>query len=81
MRSWPPRSPDLNPLDFYLWGHLKALVYATPVPDEEFLRARIVEGCDTIRHSPGIYQLIRDSMRRRVDACILAKGGHFEHLI
>lgn len=19
----PPRSPDLNPLDFYLWGHLK----------------------------------------------------------
>jgi hypothetical protein len=23
----PPRSPDLNPCDFYLWGHLKALVY------------------------------------------------------
>ncbi|KAJ4444692.1 hypothetical protein ANN_06489 [Periplaneta americana] len=21
--AWPPRSPDLNPLDFYLWGHLK----------------------------------------------------------
>ncbi|KAJ4449220.1 hypothetical protein ANN_00617 [Periplaneta americana] len=20
--AWPPRSPDLNPLDFYLWGHL-----------------------------------------------------------
>ena len=20
---WPARSPDLNPLDFYLWGHLK----------------------------------------------------------
>lgn len=18
--SWPPRSPDLNPCDFYLWG-------------------------------------------------------------
>ena len=52
---WPPRSPDLNPLDFYLWGHLKALVYATPVPDEEIHRARIVEGCDTIRHSPGIH--------------------------
>ncbi|GFS78129.1 uncharacterized protein TNCV_1107511 [Trichonephila clavipes] len=22
---WPPRSPDLNPCDFWLWGHLKQL--------------------------------------------------------
>jgi hypothetical protein len=29
--SWPPRSPDFNPCDFYLWGHLKALVY-NPLP-------------------------------------------------
>jgi hypothetical protein len=27
--AWPPRStPDLNPLDFDLWVHLTALVYA-----------------------------------------------------
>lgn len=78
---WPPRSPDLNPLDFHLWGHLKALVYATPVPNVETLRARIVDGCDTIRQSPGLHQRIRDSMRRRVDACILANGGHFEHFL
>lgn len=24
---WPPRSPDLTPLDFFLWGHLKNKVY------------------------------------------------------
>ena len=24
---WPPRSPDLNPCDFYLWGYLKLRVY------------------------------------------------------
>jgi len=24
---WPPRSPDLTPCDFYLWGYLKAKVY------------------------------------------------------
>ncbi|GFX38244.1 uncharacterized protein TNCV_3838401 [Trichonephila clavipes] len=24
---WPPRSPDLTPLDFFLWGHLEELVY------------------------------------------------------
>ena len=28
---WPPRSPDLNPCDFYLWGNLKAKVY-NPLP-------------------------------------------------
>ncbi|GFV32773.1 uncharacterized protein TNCV_3312541 [Trichonephila clavipes] len=25
--AWPPRSPDLNPCDFWLWGYLKNLVY------------------------------------------------------
>jgi hypothetical protein len=24
--AWPPRSSDLNPLNFYMWGHLKSLV-------------------------------------------------------
>ncbi|GFX70494.1 uncharacterized protein TNCV_4474281 [Trichonephila clavipes] len=23
---WPPRLPDLNPCDFWLWGHLKQLI-------------------------------------------------------
>jgi hypothetical protein len=26
--SWPALSPDLNPPDFWLWGHLKTLVYS-----------------------------------------------------
>ena len=26
-KRWPPRSPDLNPCDFYLWGYLKSRVY------------------------------------------------------
>jgi hypothetical protein len=25
--SWPPRSPDLTPLDFFLWGYAKDQVY------------------------------------------------------
>ena len=39
--SWPPRSPDLTPLDFFVWGHMKSLIYATPVESEEDLVARI----------------------------------------
>ncbi|GFX99680.1 transposable element Tc3 transposase [Trichonephila clavipes] len=26
--TWPPRSCDLTPLDYFLWGYVKSLVYA-----------------------------------------------------
>lgn len=28
--TWPHRSPNLNPNDYYLWGHLKAFMYSIP---------------------------------------------------
>ncbi|GFT29211.1 transposable element Tcb1 transposase [Trichonephila clavipes] len=33
--AWPSRSPDLIPLDFLFWGHLKSPVYETPVATVE----------------------------------------------
>jgi hypothetical protein len=39
----------LNPLDFYLWGHLETLVYVAPVVNEEALHHRIVDACQAIR--------------------------------
>ncbi|KAJ8890108.1 hypothetical protein PR048_009615 [Dryococelus australis] len=65
----PPRSPDFNPLDFYLWTHLKALVYATQMDDLDTLRNSIVASCETTRDTPGIHQRIQVSMQLRVDAC------------
>ena len=41
--SWAPRSPDLTPLDFFLWGHVKSNVYKTTVKDINTLKARITE--------------------------------------
>ncbi|GFX61743.1 hypothetical protein TNCV_1382411 [Trichonephila clavipes] len=26
LHMWPPRSPDLKPCDFWLWGHLRQLL-------------------------------------------------------
>ena len=31
--SWPPRLPDITPLDFFLWGYVKDIVYRTNVQD------------------------------------------------
>lgn len=36
--EWPPRSPDLTPLDFFLWGHLKSKIYATQPESLDDLR-------------------------------------------
>jgi hypothetical protein len=79
--AWPPRSPGLNPLDFYLWGNLKTLVYAAPVDNEEALRYRIVDACQTIRNYTGIFGRMWRPMMRLVEACIESHGGHFEHLL
>ncbi|CAH1990895.1 unnamed protein product [Acanthoscelides obtectus] len=46
---WPPRSPDLNPLDFFVWGFLKEKVYQTPVATRDMLIDRIRNACDEIR--------------------------------
>jgi hypothetical protein len=79
--AWRPRSPDLNPLDFYLWGHLRPLVYAAPVAREEASHHRIVDASHTIRNYSAIFAQMPQFMMRRVEACIESHGGHFEHLL
>jgi len=79
--AWPPRSPDLTSLDFFLWGYLKNLVYATPVETVEQLQQRIFDSCRTIQNTAGIFERVRQSMVRRCNACIEAGGCQFEHLL
>jgi len=45
---WPPRSPDITHLDFFLWGYVKDKVFSTPVPDITILKARITDGIATV---------------------------------
>ena len=35
--TWPAHSPDLITLDFFLWSHVKSLVYQAPVETAEDL--------------------------------------------
>jgi len=41
--TWPPRSPDITPLDIFLWRYVKDKVFSTPVPDITNLKARITD--------------------------------------
>lgn len=41
--EWPARSPDLTPLDYFLWGYLKSKVYVTKPQNLDDLRQRIID--------------------------------------
>ena len=45
---WPARSPDLSPLDFWLWGYLKNKVYANAVTTLDELRQAIIDEMQAI---------------------------------
>jgi len=44
---WPPRSPDLTPLDFFLWGYLKNVVYEQEPTTRDMIE-RIRIACSNI---------------------------------
>lgn len=78
-REWPPRSPDLTPLDFFLWGHLKEQIYATRPASVEELKDKIVRACRTI--SPQVLRRVRSAILKRALFCERMEGGHFEHML
>ena len=40
--EWSARSPDLNPLDYFLWGYLKGKIYNTESRNLNNLGQRII---------------------------------------
>ena len=46
--SWPSRSLDLNPCDFYIWGYLKPRMYNPLLKTLEDLKANIIREIENI---------------------------------
>ncbi|GBN58801.1 hypothetical protein AVEN_9516-1 [Araneus ventricosus] len=44
----PPRSPDLNLCDLWLWGYLKDFVYGGPTANSAELKCRITQHINDI---------------------------------
>lgn len=79
--AWPARSPDLTPLDFFFWGTMKDLVYASPVESEEDLVGRIVDSAALITEMPNVFEDVRRSLHDRCMKCVQVNGGNFEQLL
>ena len=45
---WPPRSPDLSPLDFFLWSYVKEKVFSTRPSSIDNLKIAIREALPLI---------------------------------
>ncbi|GFU10584.1 uncharacterized protein TNCV_2700641 [Trichonephila clavipes] len=79
--NWPALSLDLSCLDFFPWGHMKSLVYVSPVDSYEALVARIAVVAGEIWEMSGIFANFRHSLRRWCEACIFAGGRFFEQFL
>ena len=77
--EWPPRSPDLSSLDFYLWGHVKSLVYNEKVRDEAHLIERIIHACRQVE--PEVLRKVAADWKKRIYLCLESNGQHIEHML
>jgi hypothetical protein len=60
--SWQSHSPDMHPLDFFHWRHLKNLVYTPAMENSQELLQCIQNGCTSVDSTPGTFQCVCQSM-------------------
>ncbi|GFS93815.1 putative DD41D transposase [Trichonephila clavipes] len=77
--NWPPRSCDLTPLDYFLWGYVKSLVYAdkpqTLDPLEDNIHRVIVD----IR--PQMLEKVIENWTSRLDYIRVSRGSPMPEII
>jgi hypothetical protein len=76
---WPPNSPDLNPLDYHVWGAMLEKYHKLqPKPSTiADLKVTLQSIWDDLPQAPINKSVL--SFRKRLTACVNANGGHFEH--
>jgi len=73
----PPNSPDLNPVDYEIWAVMQRRVYQRKIHTIDELKQRLIEVWCGLEQST--VDMAIDQWRKRLRACVRAKGGHFEH--
>jgi len=77
--DWPPKSPDLSPLDFYLWGKVKDLVYRDRFERIEDPETKIRAVMNGIPRSE--LKAVIEHFEKRLRLIILREGKHIENII
>lgn len=78
-KEWPPRSCDLTPLDYFLWGFVKDKVYANNPGTICELKANIRAVISEI--GPKICENVMDNYGARMRSCINNQGAHMPEIV
>ncbi|GFS79104.1 DUF4817 domain-containing protein [Trichonephila clavipes] len=77
--NWPPRSCDLTPLDYFLWGYVKSLVYADNPQTLDHLEDNIRRVIADIR--PQMLEKVIENWTSRLDYTRASCGSHMPEII
>ncbi|GFY05078.1 putative transposable element [Trichonephila clavipes] len=77
--NWPPRSCDLTPLDCFLWGYVKSLVYADTPQTLDHLEDNIRRVIADIR--PQMLEKVIENWTSRLDYIRASRGSHMPEII
>jgi len=76
---WPPNSPDVNPVDYKIWGVMQQRVYESRINSIDELKERLHDVWHGVQqHS---IDLAVSQWMQRLTACVRAHGRHSEHLL
>ena len=74
--NWPPNSPDLNLIDYAVWGPLQQMTYCHKISDIDQLK-RVLIDCWAQLSQDTLNRAI-DQLPKRLMVAIKAKGAHVE---
>ena len=74
--SGPIPSPDLFPLDFFLWGYFKSIVYAEKIRNIQHLQERITSAIETVTRD--MIQNTWQEKEFRLDVSRATNAAHIE---
>ncbi|GFW13219.1 uncharacterized protein TNCV_4121201 [Trichonephila clavipes] len=77
--NWPPRSCYLTPLDYFLWGYVKSLVYADKPQTLDHLEDNIRRVIADIR--PQMLEKVIENWTSRLDYIRASRGSHMPEII
>ncbi|GFX19712.1 putative transposase [Trichonephila clavipes] len=77
--NWPPRSCDLTPLDCFLWGYVKSLVYADKPQTLDHLEDNIRRVIADIR--PQMLEKVIENWTSRLDYIRASRGSPMSGII
>ncbi|GFX51357.1 jerky protein homolog-like [Trichonephila clavipes] len=77
--NWPPRSCDLTPLDYFLWGYVKSLVYTDKPQTLDHLEDNIRRVIADIR--PQMLEKVIENWTSRLDYIRANRGSPMPEII